>query len=123
MINARAVPALPAQHRRIVSPVSPFKDFADPLCSPPTTWPPSAVGRGFGENRLAVHQVPAQPLDRLAAWQQYSDHNYRHDTDWRWVGARHRWAHNADDLAADVQAALGTRAELAVDLWPPKENT
>jgi AraC-like DNA-binding protein len=31
MINARAVPALLAQHRRIVSPVSPFKDFADPL--------------------------------------------------------------------------------------------
>jgi hypothetical protein len=33
MINARAVPALPAHHRRIVSPVSPFKDFADPLAA------------------------------------------------------------------------------------------
>jgi hypothetical protein len=39
MINARAVPALPAQHRRIVSPVSPFKDFADPL---------GDLGSGFG---------------------------------------------------------------------------
>jgi hypothetical protein len=31
MINTQAVPALPVHHQRIVSPVSPFKDFADPL--------------------------------------------------------------------------------------------
>jgi len=68
-------------------------------------------------------KFPPQLLDRLAAWQRDFDDNYHHQTGWRSAAIRDRWAHQAAGLAADVQAALGTRAELIVDLWPIDENT
>lgn len=67
-------------------------------------------------------KFPPELLDRLAAWQQEFDNNFHYDTGWRSAAVRDRWAHDANDLAKDVQAALGTRAELAVDLWPLKEK-
>jgi hypothetical protein len=80
-------------------------------------------GEGSGNIAWQFTKFPPELLDRLAAWQQDFDHNYHHDTGWRSDAARDRWAHDANDLAADMQTALGTRAELAVDLWPLKENT
>ena len=57
-------------------------------------------------------------LDRLAAWQQEFDDNFRWDSGWRSAEIRDRWAREAGELAADVRAELGTRAELVVRLWP-----
>src|SRR5215831_15851945 len=56
-------------------------------------------------------------LDRLAAWQQEFDDNYHYETGWRSAPARDRWADDAQGLATDLRAVLGTRAELVVDLW------
>ena len=53
-------------------------------------------------------------LDRLAAWQQDFDASFHWDTGWRSAEARDRWAHRAEQLAADVRAELGTRAELKI---------
>lgn len=80
-------------------------------------------GEGFGNIAWQFTKFPPQLLDRLAAWQQDFDDNYHHGTGWRSAAARDRWAHDAGDLAKDVQAALGTRTELAVDLWPLKKDT
>jgi hypothetical protein len=57
-------------------------------------------------------------LDRLAAWQEEFDSNFHWQQGWRSEDARDRWANEAQDLARDVRAELGTRAELFVDLWP-----
>lgn len=57
-------------------------------------------------------------LDRLSAWQQEFDDNYHWDSGWRSAEIRDRWASEAGELAADVRAELGTRAELVVRLWP-----
>lgn len=51
-------------------------------------------------------------LDRLAAWQQYFDDNYRWDRGWRSAEARDHFARQREELAADVRTELGTRAEL-----------
>lgn len=68
-------------------------------------------------------KFPPELLDRLAAWQHDFDGNFHWESGWRSAEARDRWASQAKDLAADVRAALGTRAELVVDLWPLKEET
>ncbi|HKA98275.1 MAG TPA: hypothetical protein VKD66_18580 [Streptosporangiaceae bacterium] len=68
--------------------------------------------------RLAAHQVRSQLLDRLAAWQREFDDNFHWDRGWRSAQIRDRWASQAEELAADVRAELGTRAELTVRLWP-----
>jgi hypothetical protein len=57
-------------------------------------------------------------LDRLAAWQLVFDENYDYETGWRSDAAQDRWAHDANDLVTDLRAALGTRAELVMNLWP-----
>ena len=69
-------------------------------------------------HRLATHQVLPQLLDRLATWQQEFDANFRWNRGWRSAEIRDRWASQAEQLAADVRAELGDRAELAVRLWP-----
>jgi hypothetical protein len=69
-------------------------------------------------------KFPPELLDRLAAWQREFDDNYHPwESGWRSAAIRDHWAHQATDLAADVRAALGTRAELVVDLWPVDEKT
>lgn len=57
-------------------------------------------------------------LDRLAAWQREFDDNYHWDTGWRSTEIRDHWTSQVRDLAEDVRAQLGTRAELVVRLWP-----
>jgi hypothetical protein len=61
-------------------------------------------------------------LDRLAAWQQDFDANYHWDSGWRSAEARDRWTSQGEELAADVRAELGNRAELTVRLWPLGNN-
>jgi hypothetical protein len=66
-------------------------------------------GEGSGNIAWQSTKFPPELLDRLATWQQDFDHNYHHDTGWRSDAARDRWAHDATDLAADVQTALVLR--------------
>jgi hypothetical protein len=61
---------------------------------------------------------PPQLPDRLAAWQQDFDANFRWDKGWRSAETRDRWASQAEELAAGVRTELGTRAKLTVRLWP-----
>jgi hypothetical protein len=81
-------------------------------------------GGGFGYNiDWRFTRFPPELLDRLAAWQQEFDDNYHPwESGWRSAAIRDHWAHQAQNLAADVRAALGTRAELVVDLWPIEES-
>jgi hypothetical protein len=80
-------------------------------------------GEGFGNIDWRFTKFPPELLDRLARWQQDFDRNFGHDTGWESAVAQDRWAHDAKELAADLRAVLGTRAELIVDLWPLKEET
>ena len=57
-------------------------------------------------------------LDRLAAWQEEFESNFHWENGWSSERARAKWACEAQELAADVRRELGTRASLAVDLWP-----
>jgi len=75
-------------------------------------------GQGFGNIAWQYTKFSAQLLDRLAAWQRDFDDGFRWETGWRSARRRDRWAGQADSLAADVRAELGTRAKLVVDLWP-----
>jgi hypothetical protein len=75
-------------------------------------------GDGFGNVAWQYTKFSPQLLDRLAAWQQEFDDNFRWNTGWRSTEIRDRWAGQVTELAADVRAELGTRAELTVRLWP-----
>ncbi len=76
------------------------------------------------EGNIAWQDTKFSPglLDRLATWQQDFDDNFCWDSGWRSAEARDRWARQGEELAADVRAELGTRAELAVRLWPLGNN-
>jgi hypothetical protein len=78
-------------------------------------------GEGWGNIHWALTKFPPQLLDRLAAWQQAFDENYDYQAGWRTDAAGDSWAHAAKELAADLRAAIGTRAELVVKLWPRGE--
>lgn len=80
-------------------------------------------GEGFGNIAWQFTKFPPELLDRLAAWQRDFDDNYHYRKGWQSAAVRDRWASQAKDLAADVRAALGTRAELVVDLWPLGRKT
>jgi hypothetical protein len=80
------------------------------------------VGRGLGNIDWRLTKFPPELLDRLAAWQQTFDENYDYETGWRSDAAQDSWAHDAKDLAADLRAAMGTRAELVVNLCPLGER-
>ena len=80
-------------------------------------------GEGFGNIDWRFTKFPPELLGRLAAWQREFDDNFHPwESGWRSAAIRDYWAHQATDLAADVRAALGTRAELVVDLWPIDEE-
>jgi len=72
----------------------------------------------FGNIDWHFTKFSPELLDRLAAWQLVFDENYDYETGWRSDAVQDRWAHDANDLVADLRAALGTRAELVVKLWP-----
>lgn len=75
---------------------------------------------GYGYGMIAWQDTKFSPelLDRLSAWQQEFDANFHWAKGWRSAETRDRWANQAEELAADVRAELGTRAELTVRLWP-----
>jgi hypothetical protein len=75
-------------------------------------------GDGLGNISWQFTKFSPQLLDRLAAWQQDFDTGFDRGTGWRSAELRDRWASQAENLAADVQAELGTRARLIADLWP-----
>jgi hypothetical protein len=75
-------------------------------------------GEGWGNIDWRFTKFSPELLDRLAAWQRAFDENYDYETGWRSDAAKDRWAHDANDLATDLRVALGTRAELVVNLWP-----
>lgn len=99
-------------------PLPPVIQLAPDYSAPLPLW-----GEGFGNIAWQFTKFPPELLDRLAAWQHDFDDNYHYQTGWRSAAIRDRWAHQANDLATDVRAALGTRAELVVDLWPIDEKT
>jgi len=76
------------------------------------------------EGNIAWQDTKFSPrlLDRLATWQQDFDANFHWDSGWRSAEARDRWARQAEELATDVRAELGTRAGLTVRLWPLRNN-
>jgi hypothetical protein len=73
---------------------------------------------GSGNIGWRSTKFPPELLDRLSAWQQEFEDNFHWDGGWRSAEIRDRWASEATQLAADVRAELGTRAELIVRLWP-----
>jgi hypothetical protein len=75
-------------------------------------------GEGFGSISWQFTKFSPGLLDRLAHWQQEFDENFHWDSGWRSAEIRDHWASQAGELAADVRAELGTRAELVVRLWP-----
>jgi hypothetical protein len=75
-------------------------------------------GDGFGNISWQFTKFSLGLLDRLAAWQQEFDANFHWESGWRSAEIRDHWASEANDLAADVRAELGPRAELVVRLWP-----
>jgi hypothetical protein len=77
-------------------------------------------GQGFGNIAWQFTKFSPRLLDRLAAWQQEFDDSFHWQSGWRSTGIRDRWAREAEELAADVRAELGTRAALTVRLWPLK---
>jgi hypothetical protein len=90
--------------------------------SPDYSAPLPLWGEGFGNIDWRFTKFPPELLDRLAAWQQDFDDTYHYQTGWRSAAIRNRWAHQAQNLAADLRAALGIQAEFVVDLWPIDEN-
>lgn len=96
-------------------------DWGDPL--PPVVTLEPEYGAALplgGEGMLAWQRTKFSPqlLDRLAAWQADFESGFHWDTGWRSPEVRNRWAEEARNLAADVRAELGMRAELVVNLWP-----
>jgi hypothetical protein len=77
-------------------------------------------GQGFGNIAWQFTKFSPGLLDRLTAWQQEFDDSFHWQRGWRSTESRDRWAREAEELAADVRAELGTRAELTVRLWPLK---
>jgi len=76
-------------------------------------------GEGFGNIDWHFTKFSPELLDRLADWQQEFDDNFHPwGTGWRSASARGLWTAQAEELAAEVRAALGARARLIVDLWP-----
>lgn len=75
-------------------------------------------GEGFGIISWQFTKFSPELLDRLAAWQQEFDDNFHWENGWRSAEIRDRWASEAETLAPDVRAELGTRASLVVRLWP-----
>jgi len=79
---------------------------------------------GYGTAEIAWQDTKFSPelLDRLAAWQQEFDANFHWEKGWQSAELRDRWAGQAEKLAADARAELGTRAELTVRLWPLQKS-
>jgi hypothetical protein len=75
---------------------------------------------GSGQISWRSTEFSPELLDRLADWQEEFDSNFRWDKGWKSEGALTRWAQEATGLVADVRRELGTRAKLAVNLWPLK---
>lgn len=75
-------------------------------------------GEGFGNISWQFTKFSPELLDRLAAWQKEFDDNFHWEGGWRSAEIRDRWASEAENLAWDVRAELGTRASLVVRLWP-----
>ena len=104
------------------------RDWDEPLPSvivlaPDYMAPLPLWGEGSGNIAWQFTKFPPALLDRLAAWQRDFDDNYHYQAGWRSATTRDCWAHQANELAADLRAALGTRAELVVDLWPIDQET
>jgi hypothetical protein len=79
-------------------------------------------GQSCGNLAWQCTRFRPELLDRLAAWQEEFDDNFHYDKGWRSPAVRDRWKQEAEVLAADVRATLGSQAELVVDLWPLKDE-
>jgi len=79
-------------------------------------------GHGWGMLAWQDTKFSPQLLDRIVAWQEDFDANFHWEKGWRSAEARDGWASQAEELAADVRAELGTRAELLVRLWPLQDH-
>jgi hypothetical protein len=59
---------------------------------------------------------------RLADWQEALEAGHHYDTGQRSPQLQGEWARQARELEAAIRAELGSRAELAVLLWPPGDG-
>jgi hypothetical protein len=75
-------------------------------------------GQGFGNIAWQFTRFSPELLDRLAAWQEEFDKHFLWDRGWSSTQEKERWASEGKDLASQVRAELGDRAELVLDLWP-----
>ena len=75
-------------------------------------------GQGFGNIGWEFTKFTPELLDRLADWQQEFETHYNWESGWSSARVRERWTKAGTELARDVRAELGDRAELVVDLWP-----
>jgi len=74
--------------------------------------------------QITWHSTKFSPelLERLANWQEQFDSDFHWEKGWRSERAQNEWAEEATNLAADVRTQSGTRADLAVHLWPLKRE-
>jgi hypothetical protein len=99
-------------------------DVEEPLPSVVILAPDYQAGNDAGlplwgeEGQISWRDTKFTPelLDRLHTWQEELEENYRWNSGWSSEHVRARWAAEAGDLAAEVRAELGTRAELVVNL-------
>lgn len=67
-------------------------------------------------------KLPLSLLVRLYRWQRTFDRDFDSDAGWKSSQNRDAWAVDADSLVDDLRAAIGTRADLTVDLWPLRKG-
>jgi hypothetical protein len=99
-------------------------DVEEPLPSVVILAPDYQAGNDAGlplwgeEGQISWRDTKFTPelLDRLHTWHEEFEENYRWNSGWGSEHVRARWAAEAGDLAAEVRAELGTRAELVVNL-------
>jgi len=61
--------------------------------------------------------LPAPLLRELALWQEDFDRSFHWEHGWASPRAREAWAKEAAQLEPLLRRAVGTRAEVVVDLW------
>jgi|SRR5450432_3652770 hypothetical protein len=100
-------------------------DWDEPLPAVVTLEPDYSAKLPLSGGGLAWQRTKFSPglLDRLATWQEEFESNFHWEKGWSSKDARSRWGREARDLAADVRAEMGTRAELVVNLWPLQDTS
>jgi hypothetical protein len=73
-------------------------------------------GNGFGNVSWQFTKLSPELLDRLVEWQEMFDDNFDTEGGWASEFIRDAWTARTQPLADDLQAALGRRARVLLDL-------